>query len=455
MNNEQILLNYKDGKVGYIDMQDREFLTDVVRANGYDIKKNKLNLVVAPCGCGKTTYFFNELSQQEEYIEMKRILYLVDTNMLEDSMVQEYGSMMKIYDKGWVNDLDIYYDLNQDQAKIRCMSYHRFGHLVKRDNSILEHIDLIVIDEAHNLLKYSDMDSDVLTKNFKYAKDEEVRRASELLSGCSYLAHNLTRFIDQYDTDVVLMTATPNRILEHKPYSNYLYDVLEGYQLRGYSIDKTIPFDNIKNTFRFFKDKKKKDFGNILAYSQTIKSCKEIEAQFKELGFKTIVLWSPNANEPMTNEQLIVRDNLISKNLLLELYDVLIINDAYQTGWNLENMEDTSLHKTFTVLVNSTDQDTIIQVRGRVRHDIRLLFHKDNSKKAKITSVPLEFLGLHLMKEDKDKLVQHYDLVNKDGKQLKWSSIKNMILETGKYEVLQKTKKINGKVVRYDVINQA
>ena len=29
MNNEQILLNYTDGKVGYIDMQDREFLTKV------------------------------------------------------------------------------------------------------------------------------------------------------------------------------------------------------------------------------------------------------------------------------------------------------------------------------------------------------------------------------------------------------------------------------------------
>ncbi|RDY26809.1 hypothetical protein CHL78_012115 [Romboutsia weinsteinii] len=452
MNNEQILLNYKDGKVGYIDMQDREFLTKVARANGYKIKKGKVNLVNAPCGCGKTTYFFNELSQQDKYIEMKRILYLVDTNMLEDSMVQEYGSMMKIYDKDWVNDLDIYLDLREEQAKIRCMSYHRFGHLVKRDNSILEHIDLIVIDEAHNLLKYSDMDSDVLTKNFKYAKDEEVRRASELLSGCSYLAHNLTRFIDEYDTDFVLMTATPNRIMEHKPYSNYLYDVLEGYQLRGYSIDKTIPFDNIKNTFRFFKDKKHKDFGNILVYSQTIKSCKEIEVQFKEMGFETIVLWSTNANEPMSKEQLIVRDNLINKNLLLDLYDVLIINDAYQTGWNLENMEDTSLHKTFTVLVNSTDKDTIIQVTGRIRHDIKLLFHKDNSKKSKVTSIPSEFLNRPLIKEDKDKLVQHYDLVNKDGKQLKWSSIKNLILENDKFLILSGRDKINGKQQRFDKI---
>lgn len=31
------------------------------------------------------------------------------------------------------------------------MNYHRFGNLVKRDNSILEHIDLIAIDESHNL----------------------------------------------------------------------------------------------------------------------------------------------------------------------------------------------------------------------------------------------------------------------------------------------------------------
>lgn len=121
----------------------------------------------------------------------------------------------------------------------------------------------------------------------------------------------------------------------------------------------------------------------------------------------------------MSRGQLIVRDNLINKNLLLDLYDVLIINDAYQTGWNLENMEDTSLHKTFTVLVNTTDQDSIIQLRGRVRHDIKLIFHKYNSKKSKIISVPIEFLDRPLMKEDKDKLVQHYDLVNEDGKQFK------------------------------------
>ena len=50
-------------------------------------------------------------------MEMKRILYLVDTNMLEDSMVQEYGSMMKIYDKNWINDLDIYLDLRRNKLK--------------------------------------------------------------------------------------------------------------------------------------------------------------------------------------------------------------------------------------------------------------------------------------------------------------------------------------------------
>ena len=76
------------------------------------------------------------------------------------------------------------------------------------------------------------MDSDVLTKNFKYAKEKEVRKASELFSGCSYIAHNLARFIDEDSTTaIVLMTATLQRILEHKPYSNYLYDALQGYEL--------------------------------------------------------------------------------------------------------------------------------------------------------------------------------------------------------------------------------
>lgn len=82
-------------------------------------------------------------------------------------------------------------------------------------------------------------------------------------------------------------------------------------------------------------------------------------------------------------------------------------------------MDDTSLHETYTVLANTSYMDTIIQVRGRIRQDIRNLFHKDNTKKSKILSVPQEYLGVHLLKADKDKLVQEFDLVNKDGKQLK------------------------------------
>ena len=103
-------------------------------------------------------------------------------NMKEYYFLSRSGNQLHTVNIGQVvkcdcKDLDIYLDLNQKQSKIRTMSYHRFGYLVKRDNSILEHIDLIVIDEAHNLLKYSDMNKDVLTKNFKYAKDEEVGRA--------------------------------------------------------------------------------------------------------------------------------------------------------------------------------------------------------------------------------------------------------------------------------------
>lgn len=426
-------------------MNDKEFLTDVAKRNNYKIIKNKLNLIDAPCGCGKTTYFFNELTTN--YLERKRILYLVDTNMLEKSMVNEHGDKVEIYEKQWFEDLEIALDLSE--TKIRTMSYHKFGYLIKKDNSLLEKIDLIVIDEAHNLLKYSDMDRECLSKNYKYADAEDIKRASELLSGCSYLAHNLTRFIDEYDTDFVLMTATPQRILEHKPYSNYLYDVLQGYKLKGYNIEKEAHFDNIKNAFKFFEGKNKEEFGKILVYSKTIKSCSEIEEGFRRIGYSPITLWSEkNEESPMTNEQILARNEVIKYQKIPDLYNVLIINDAYQTGWNLENFEDITKHETFTVVINTTDKDTIVQVRGRIRHNIRLLFSKDNSLKTTITEVPIDFLDRPLVKKDKDELVQYYNIVNSLGRQLKWASIKNLILESEKYTVLSKN--VKGK--RFDII---
>lgn len=424
----------------------REFLSEVISNKGFKIKNGKLNLIISPTGTGKTTYFFNELSKQ--YKQKYRIVYLVDTNMLEASMLFKYNDKMKEYDKSWFNELK--FDCVKNEDKIVVMSYQKFGLLLKHNDKILNDIDLLVIDEAHNLLKYSDMDTKKLINDFTYAREDDIKYALQYLNGCSNLAYNITRYIDRYNLDVVMMTATPDRIINHKPYSNYLYEVLEGYEILGYNSKRTIKIDNIKNAYKFISQYKSKNKDcKILCYSRTIESCKNIEESFKSIGLKPIVLWSlKNESHPMSNEQLLTRQLIIKTEEIPYPYDSLIINDAYQTGWNL-NDSDCNL-----VLINTSDNDTIIQVKGRVRHDIDVLMTKSNYVEMYVNEVPSDFLNRLLNNDDKNLLVKHFDLYNKNGRPIKWRGIKEKILNSGKYKITSSKPVIDGKRISCDFIEK-
>lgn len=409
----------------------RDFLSNVIKEKGFELKKDKLNLIISPTGTGKTTYFFNVLSQQ--YENKHRIVYLVDTNMLEDAMLSEYGDVMRDYNKSWFNELK--FDSIEDDNKIMVMSYQKFGLLLKRNDKILKNIDLIVIDEAHNLLKYSDMDMKKLSKDFTYANEDDIKAALQYLNGCSNLTYNITRYIDNYDIDILMMTATPQRILEHKPYKNYIYEVLQGYQLQGYTDNYILTIDNIKNAYKYIEEYKKlnKDT-KILCYSQTIDSCRVIEENFKRIGLRPIVLWSKNnTNNIMNSEQITARDYLIKNRELSSAYDSLIVTGAYETGWNLDD------DKVNLVVVNTSDKDTIIQVRGRVRHDIDVLIHKSSYSKTYINEVPKEYLNIPLTTKEKNLLVKHFDLYNSKGRIIKWRGIKEKIINSGKYQIISKS----------------
>lgn len=424
----------------------REFLSDVIKEKGYTIQKDKLNLIISPTGTGKTTYFFNVLSKQ--YNNKHRVVYLVDTNMLEDAMLNEYKDLMRDYNKSWFNELK--FDSLDNDNKIMVMSYQKFGLLLKRNDKILNNIDLIVIDEAHNLLRYSDLDIKKLSKDFTYASEDDIKIALQYLNGCSNLAYNITRYIDNYNTDVLMMTATPQRILEHKPYKNYIYEVLQGYELQGYTDEFILTVDNIKNAYKYIEEYRKLNKGiKVLCYSQTIEGCKTIEDNLKRIGFRPIVLWSKNnTNNIMNSEQITAREYLISNKVIPSAYDALIVTGAYETGWNLDDT------KVSLVVVNTSDKDTIIQVRGRVRHNIDVLIHKSNYSRTYINEVPNKFLDIPLTKEEKELIVKHFDLYNSKGRIIKWNGIKEKIIDSGKYQIKSGKRIINGKQTRYDLIEE-
>lgn len=423
----------------------KKYLSDIMKKENIGLLDGKINLIISPTGTGKTTYFFKSLIN--EYNNKRRIVYLVDTNMLEDAMLEEYGEYMNVYDKQWRTGkvFNGFGFIGTDNNNVIVMSYHKFGFLIQQYPSVLSELDLIVVDEAHNLLRYSSIGINKLKDDYEFATEGNINIASTLLNGCNYLAHNIPNFLKQYNIKWLFMTATPNRVINHIEYQELIHDVLEENTLLGYKNNNIIKFTDVRNGINVLPKNKN---NKILAYAQTIKQCKYIESELTAKGFNCITLWSRNNHDyPMSKEQLLAREYIIKNKKLPISIDVLIINDAYETGWNLDDINVN------TVICNTSNADTITQVRGRIRHDIDTLLHRDNTTQIKIDTVPYEFLNVDLYKCDIIHLEKHYNMYDAYGRLIKWKRIKNMILNTNKYKITTVRKMINGKRHTVNIIN--
>lgn len=414
----------------------RKYLLDVYLENNLVLKSHKLNLIKAPCGSGKTTFFFEHLCK---IYDTKRILYLVDTTMLKESMVAEYEI------------LDYYDRLNIFKNKISVMSYHAFGLKLIDNHDILNNYDLIVLDESHNVIKYSKIGcEDIKRIADEKATDYNVLRASSMVHGCTYLKYKLNELIKEYKTTFLLMTATPNSIYDYTPWKIHLYDVLQGIELEGYRNKLTLEYkDNFRNGIRLLQDNY--EVGDkVLIYSKRIQNCRIIKEYIKELGYTVESLHSISSDEPMTEQQLQLRDYIIKNNKYPDDLDVLIINGAYETGWNLKD------ERVQIVINNTNEQDTSIQVRGRCRHDIKLLIQKSNNTNASaLLNIINEYKDIKIFtKEQKTEILEELKMYNSRGKLVGWTTFKKEVEKTNKYTVRTSNTHLDKKKVKYDIIEE-
>jgi hypothetical protein len=196
----------------------------------------------------------------------------------------------------------------------------------------------------------------------------------------------------------------------------------------------------------------------IYTNTKTIAEC------YKQLlsgyGYNVEWLCSPNnktdSEITMNKKQLELRECLLSTGKYPENLDVLIINGAYETGWNLYD------EKVQWVLIDTTRYDTQIQARNRVRHDIKMLLTKepidsdgelieyDIFKNEYPTGVyystPLithniedEYINIKLTKEDKKYLVTKYGMIPHDKRKETWQTFK-YDLERANFKVITNNK---------------
>lgn len=400
-------------------------LTELWKQDNFQLSKGVINMVISPVGSGKTYFVFNEIIKN--YSNLNRIIYLVDTNNLKEAIIKdkEYFENVMVYKK---NIVENFRNILSSENKITVMTYSQFGYLLKQDENIFDSIDLIICDEAHNLIKYSNKFDRLVENEEDKVYLNTIKKLKELSA----------------TKDVIFLTATHKSIKKHfefKDIGMHVFDYSNDSRIRRLTEHNVSYFNNYKNLITLFKSFNGFFNGEkALIYTDRIETVKEMVAALSNITIKSwstgnekkvkaIGLWSTNSDKEMNNEQLIVRKSILETGFIPDNIDILIINSAYETGINIKD------ERIETVVINSIDYDTQIQARGRVRKNIVNLYLKAKNKENEIKiTIADKWLDKPLTTQDKKELCKELNLVNQNGRALSWTSVKR-ILEFSGYKV--------------------
>ena len=433
------------------------YLTEAMKLYKKKFKNNSLNIINSHAGSGKTNFIFNEFLNntcnyadciKEPYInDLGSILYICDTVMLKESVLNDNKDITKVLEK---NDLKRVMDSNnlQKNNKIIVITYNSLGFLLKNESSryiINKYFKCIIMDEIHNLFKY----------HYRY-KEKENTFYNDLIN-------NLNTLIRNKNIIIIGMTATPFNMY----YSMEQCDICAWNTMFNYHELKTIkrykaedhifckyPINIIK-WFAIESEQFKKTFNKGLIYTNTISIAKKYKQILIDGGLKAEYLCSLNSNK-MNDTQKMIRKFVIENKRLPDNIDILIINGAYETGWNLEN--DTN--EIQFIMIDTSYYNTQVQARNRVRHDISLLYtkeivdkdgipyEKDKYKNLQLFDeykiynpvveefIDKSYINKKLTKEDKQYLVNTYGSIPYNKSKATWQTFKRNINENTVFKVV-------------------
>ncbi|KKX99831.1 MULTISPECIES: DEAD/DEAH box helicase family protein [Paraclostridium] len=349
-----------------------------------------LNLINAPAGSGKTSFIFDELlDNSTKYIEesgynfsynLDKCMMVCDTSTLVDSNLldeKNKGRVKKLSEgelkKAMKNySFDKLIENECKCGKMLVITYSLLGDLLKQDNCkkiITEDFNLIVFDEIHNLPIYAD----------KFDNDKNEYKYGTVIKNIKKIIDNNTLMVGLTAT----LVNTEYKLDKNGVKSKVLFRKEELQKIRSYIEDKKKYINYAPNIIKEYISRKDEVFGKgekLLIYTNFNKTSKKYKELFAKYGIKAEWLCSKRAKNKndlvMNNHQIKLRTQLlegsseINRGILPDDLDVLIVNAAYETGWNL--YDDRIQH----VVVDDVKDYTWIQARNRVRHNIKELYVK-------------------------------------------------------------------------------
>lgn len=423
------------------------YLSDVLDTS--EFHKGRLNVIDAPCGCGKTTAAINKIAPLAS--EPNKVLYLIDTVCgrervsKEEGMVEATSSVMfdiqednfsdmvkkKVAQDGNLNDIDkdkVAQEGNlddKDKKNVVVTTYAQFGSWCSQYYNNINNdpdkkffpdlFDIIICDEVHNLVYFSEFDNH---DNLKVCKDGNI--AEDDTNYSKIARYSICQAVKRGNTLFVGMTATPEALNQLACPKRLI--PIDKAGLVHYTERRVIHYVSLRGVLESLP----KDRGCVGLYVSRITKMKEYEELARSLGFHPISIWSlHNAVHPMNDEQRDARDYLIDYEEVPPQYDLLIINASCETAINIRS------HMSFFI-VHHTNPTHQTQARGRYRGDLDTLYLLDKAD-GQLT-VPDRFLDRPLFKDDKIELRKALGIKNDNGKYMPYNELFRLMEQSG-YQV--------------------
>ena len=369
------------------------YLSDALQTNLF--RKGSLNVIVAPCGSGKTKAAIDTITPLAS--SPYKALYLIDTisgcQRVANDESRKLSNPCVFYDTDIVKGG---FDFEFDKSKVVVTTYAKFGVWCSLYPDFCDHFEVIVCDEVHNLVQFAAFGDQF---NFTATARDRI---------CAAIRRGKTLFVG--------ITATPEYLTKLRCPQYFV--PLDISRLHHYTENKVVRYASIRQLLRNLPPHLR---GAI--YVTRVTTMIELEQIARECGFNPICLWSLSHKEHrMTDEQLAVRAHLLEFEQVPPPYDLLIINASCETAINIRS------HMDFFIVHNSNPTH-ITQARGRYRANLQTLYVLD--KESGTVIVPEDFIGRKLFKEGKADLNNAVYIKNDNGRFIPWKKLSNLITDSG------------------------
>ena len=333
----------------------KQYLLEYINENHCCFYKNSFNIIQSPCGSGKTYFCMDVICNPNTQYTQHKCLYITDTRALAESVRMDYEHRTGRKASQWNWNLNV-------------ITYQTLANKI-RDNEGVEWLsayDYVFLDEIHQLFIYS--------QQYDGKKDDGNARYSLIINKLKSIAETTT---------LICLSATPKPLYDYIHKRN-LYcmvnDVIPPVDIRKIKTYITQATYITQNMQELVYNLKLDQDTKVFLFAQTISELKNYERIFRSNGYTTLALWNSTRYQDDEHKYKLTPYQLEARQRLLETGEfdeqILLLNGAYESGINIEHMP-TSKKQTVIILVAHNNNIKIEQARGRIRHDIDILYHTE------------------------------------------------------------------------------